>query len=61
MKLTILVLLIALPLIVLAQDKKPAPTLKSVLLEELRSTHNNSDWFVCANVAVQGLTAEQAK
>jgi len=60
MKLTILILLIALPLIMLAEDKKPAPTLKSVLLEELRSTHNNSDWFVCANVAVQGLTGEQA-
>jgi uncharacterized damage-inducible protein DinB len=43
-----------------AQEQKPAPTLKSILLEQLRSTHNNSDWFVCANVAVAGLTPEQA-
>ena len=43
-----------------AQDQKPAPTLKSILLDQLRSTHNNSDWFVCANVAVAGLTSEQA-
>ena len=43
-----------------AQDQKPAPTLKSILLDQLRSTHNNSEWFVCANVAVAGLTPEQA-
>ena len=53
-----LVLLAAIP--VLAQDQKPAPTLKSILLDQLRSTHTNSDWFVCANVAVAGLTPEQA-
>jgi len=43
-----------------AQEQKPAPTLKSILLEQLRSTHTNSDWFVCSNVAVAGLTPEQA-
>lgn len=59
MKYLAVLLLLALPL-VHAADEKPAPTLKGILLEELRSTHNNSDWFVCANVAVQGLTAEQA-
>src|SRR5215475_8691483 len=42
------------------EQKGPAPTLKSVLLEQLQSTHSKSDWFVCANVAVAGLTAEQA-
>jgi hypothetical protein len=42
-----------------AQDSK-APTLKSILLEQLRSTHNVENWFVPANVAVEGLTAEQA-
>src|SRR5882757_3705250 len=41
------------------QDQKPA-TLKSVLLEQLKTTHNNKDWFVPTNVAVEGLTAEQA-
>jgi len=42
-----------------AQDKKPT-TLREVLLAELRSTHTNPEWFVPANVAVKGLTAEQA-
>lgn len=46
------------------QDKKPEEkkvvTLKSILLEQLRSTHNQKEWFVPANVAVAGLTAEQA-
>lgn len=41
------------------QDQKPA-TLKSILLEELKSTHNKKDWFVDANTAVAGLTPEQA-
>jgi uncharacterized damage-inducible protein DinB len=44
-----------------AQEQKPAPTLKSILLEQLRSTHNKAEWFVPANTAVEGLTAEQAK
>ena len=43
-----------------AADKKPAVTLKSILLEQLRTTHNQKDWFVPANDAVSGLTAEQA-
>jgi len=44
---------------VVAQDKKPT-TLREVLLAELKSTHNNEDWFAPANIAVKGLTAEQA-
>lgn len=43
-----------------AADQKPAPTLKNILLEQLRSTHNKAEWFVPANTAVEGLTAEQA-
>jgi DinB family protein len=43
-----------------AQTKKPTPTLKSILLDQLRSTHSKSDWFVCANVAVANLTPQQA-
>ena len=43
-----------------AQDQKKAPTLKSILLDQLRTTHNQKDWFVDANTAVAGLTAEQA-
>jgi uncharacterized damage-inducible protein DinB len=42
-----------------AQNKKPA-TLRDILLAELKSTHNSEEWFVPANIAVKGLTAEQA-
>ena len=52
-----LLLFLAIP--VHAQDKKPT-TLREILLAELRSTHNNEDWFVPANIAVKGLTPEQA-
>jgi uncharacterized damage-inducible protein DinB len=57
-----LLLLLAAPHVaqdVAAQDKKPM-TLREVLLAELRSTHTEAEWFVPANVAVKGLTAEQA-
>lgn len=37
-----------------------APTLKSILLEQLKSTHNEAGWFVPVNTAVEGLTPEQA-
>ena len=43
-----------------AQDKKPPTTLRGVLLEQLHTTHDNEDWFVPANIAVEGLSAEQA-
>ena len=36
------------------------PDLKSVLLTQLRTTHNQKEWFVPASVAVEGLTPEQA-
>lgn len=35
-------------------------SLRSVLLEQLKDTHNQKDWFVPINVALEGLTAEQA-
>ena len=40
--------------------EQPPATLKSVLLEQLKSTHNSQDWFVPVMKAVDGLTAEQA-
>jgi hypothetical protein len=43
-----------------AEKKKEPWTLRSVLLDQLKSTHNTKDWFVDANTAVAGLTAEQA-
>ena len=60
MKIKLLLFLLALTLPAYSQDQKPAPTLKSILLEQLRSTHNKAEWFVPANTAVEGLTAEQA-
>jgi len=38
----------------------PIASLKTILLRELRTTHNQKEWFVPANVAVEGLTAKQA-
>ena len=38
----------------------PAPTLKSILLSQLKTTHNQQDWFVPASKSVVGLTAKQA-
>jgi uncharacterized damage-inducible protein DinB len=41
------------------KEKKPA-TLRSILLEQLQTTHKTKDWFVPPSLAVEGLTAEQA-
>ena len=60
MKPTLFFLLVALSLPTRAQDQKPTPTLKSILLEQLHTVHDQEDWFVSANVAVEGLTPEQA-
>lgn len=59
MKRAALLLFICVPLCSNAQTKKPT-TLRGILLDQLRTTHNQEDWFVPANVALQGLTAEQA-
>jgi uncharacterized damage-inducible protein DinB len=61
MKRLALLLLLALPLSASAQSKAAPTTLRGVLLEQLHTTHDEEDWFVPANIAVQGLTAEQAK
>ena len=37
-----------------------AQSLKSVLVEQLRTTHDKQNWFVPVNVALDGVTAEQA-
>ena len=59
LKRTSIFLLLLVAAAVFAQDKKPT-TLREVLLAELKSTHNSEEWFVPANIAVKGLTAEQA-
>ncbi len=35
-------------------------TLKQVLLNQLKTTHNKEEWFAPLNVAIDGLTADQA-
>jgi uncharacterized damage-inducible protein DinB len=60
MKAVILTLALFFTLHASAQPQKPPATLRSVLLDQLHSTHDKSDWFVCANVAVASLTPEQA-
>jgi uncharacterized damage-inducible protein DinB len=62
MKKLVLLLLLALPLAAAAQNDKKAPSdLRGVLLEQLRQSHNQEDWYVPASIAVDGLTAEQAQ
>lgn len=38
-----------------------SPTLRSVLLDQLKSTHNVKGWFVPVDSAIDGVTPEQAK
>lgn len=57
----VLMLVLAGPVAVAAQNGTPPTTLRGVLLEQLRTTHDQEDWFVPVSVAVTGLTADQAK
>jgi hypothetical protein len=52
-------LMFSLPCAAQNQPQPPA-TLRSLLLQELHTTHNQAQWFVPISVAVDGLTAEQA-
>lgn len=46
----------------LAQNPTQPPShLKSLLLAQLRSTHNKAEWFVPVDTAIAGLTPEQAR
>jgi|SRR5688572_13025974 len=54
MKIFILVLALGMGHISIAQS------LKSVLVEQLKTTHDKQNWFVPVNVALDGVTAEQA-
>lgn len=59
MRRVLVCLVVSMSMFAHAQEQK-AMTLKGVLLEQLRSTHNKAEWFVPANTAVAGLTPEQA-
>jgi uncharacterized damage-inducible protein DinB len=58
-KILLSALLLGSSVVALAQEPK-APTLKSILLEQLKTTHDIKDWFVPVDSAIAGLTAEQA-
>jgi hypothetical protein len=42
------------------QPAEPSSPLRTILLQELRETHNQKNWFVSEKEAVTGLTGEQA-
>jgi DinB superfamily len=60
MRKSLIAIILGVGLSAAAQQPKTAPTLKTVLLQELRETHNQKNWFVSEKEAVAGLTAEQA-
>jgi uncharacterized damage-inducible protein DinB len=63
MKCTFILILLCLTMCAFAQDQKKdqtPPTLRSILLDQLKTTHVEKDWFVTAGVAVDGVTPEQA-
>jgi DinB superfamily len=53
-------LVLMLPSLGQAQSQQPPATLRTILLHELHTTHNQEEWFVPISVAVDGLTAQQA-
>ncbi|HEU5291920.1 MAG TPA: DinB family protein [Cyclobacteriaceae bacterium] len=53
-KISLLLVFAGLSLSTLAQNTK------TILLDQLKSTHNVKNWFVPVNIALEGLTAEQA-
>ena len=59
MRLAMVSVVLSFSTLAFAQEQKPM-TLKAVLLEQLRSTHNKAEWVVPANTAVAGLTPAQA-
>ena len=61
MKRVLGLLLVAPMVLAQAPAAKAPPTLRSVLLAQLRSTHNKAEWFVPINTAIAGMTPEQAK
>jgi uncharacterized damage-inducible protein DinB len=51
---------ISLLILLSASVTAAAQDLRSVLLDQLKSTHNKNGWFVSVNNAVDGVTADQA-
>ncbi len=61
MKFTCILALVCLGAFLAEAQSKTPQTLKGILLESLRTTHNQKEWFVPVDVAVAGVTPEQAK
>jgi hypothetical protein len=47
-------------LVVLSLSAQAQNATKKILVEQLKNTHNVKNWFVPVNIALEGLTAEQA-
>lgn len=60
MRIWILATLLCVSVVATAQQTKNEVSLKSILLQQLRETHNEKNWFVSEKEAVAGLTAQQA-
>ena len=41
-------------------QNKPAPTLRSILLAQFKTTDDQADWFVPVMKSIEGITAQQA-
>ncbi len=41
-------------------EKNNEPNVKSLLVEQLKNTHTNQEWFVPTKKAIEGLTLEQS-
>ncbi|NOT76121.1 MAG: DinB family protein [Cyclobacteriaceae bacterium] len=54
------ILFAAIAMMLIIDQSSFAQTLKTVLNDQLKNTHTNKDWFVPVNVALEGVTAEQA-
>ena len=59
MRVLTVLLLLSQPVLAAEGAAKPV-TLKSSLLEQLRTTHDQQDWFVPVKPAIDGVTAAQA-
>src|ERR1044071_9060959 len=57
---SVLVCLLAVIAPAVVHGEPAAPSLKSILLEQLRGTHDQEEWFVPVKIAIEGLTPEQA-
>lgn len=52
--------ILVLSLLLSCTGQKENPTIKTLLLEQLKNSHTEKDWYVPLNIALQELTSEQA-